>query len=467
MITEPKMSDKKVRGRERIRVSVRVPAEVYLAASLVGIFFFSFAFYLQFFFAAYLLLIFSAVAVPILAFYDRLVFNGRRIYRTGVLPKFWAYLTGSRLWLKPIDVENVETHTSASLKRPGRVYLKHRTAIRGKGIEFSLVSGGKAHRRFVRELFSSVPEEVMDPTSIELRDYFSEPRLVSSLAKEARIPSADVLQHTLRNSPRKRLGGQTGSDNGIPKHPQGRDASLRMLGNQLRMTGSHLQAMESFRRAARLSPLDPWILLDSAKCLYSLALLERDARLERKAGAMMRLAERRAGTDATLLTQIGESYFSIGEGRRALNAFRKAVDAVGEQFRSIRGLAEVALFEGRLAHVVHNLGAASKLASSPGARRWSIAEADYFSRLNNDVDYMELELGRVNLLDSLVRWRRFVFRLCMLGLPVIVLGVYLGDSTVTNAGWTLSVLSLVLWVLIQLALRAFTPRIILPDSDNA
>ncbi|MBK9153741.1 MAG: hypothetical protein IPM25_05930 [Chloracidobacterium sp.] len=460
-IAEPPRGDVK-----RTKVSVRVPAESYLTASLVCLFFFAFASYLEVFLISYILLFVGVVLLPLLALSDRLVFNGRRIFRTGVMPNLWAYLKGSRLWLKSIDVESVETMSSASLKRPGKVYLRHRTTLRGQGLEFSLVSGGNSHRRFIRELLGTIPEDVMDPASIELRDYLREPRLVTSMARKARIPSAEVLENTLRWPGKGRPSG-SGVQTNVPEvSGREKEPTLRVLGNQLRLAGSHLQAMESFRRAARLRPDDPWILLDTAKCLYSMAVVERDAGLERKAAAMLRLAERRAGTDARLLTQLGESYFQIGEGRRAINAFRKAVETVGEQFRSIRGLAEVSLFEGRLAHVVHNLGAASRLASSPGARRWSIAEADYFSRLSSDAEYMELELGRVNLLDSLARWRRFVFKLCLMGLPVIMLGLYLNDAVIANAGWTLSALSLVLWVLIQLGLRAFSPRIILPEQDS-
>jgi len=451
---------------KRTKVSVRVPAETYLTAALVSLFFFAFALYLETFLLSYLLLFVGAILLPLLALGDRLVFNGRRIFRTGVLPNLWAYLRGSRLWLKSIDVELVETVSSASLKRPGRVYMKHRTTLGGQGVEFSVVSGGNSYRRFIRELLGSVPEDVMDAASIELRDYLKEPRLVSWMASKARIPSAEVLENTLRWPGKKRGPGSSSQLTAPEPLDREKESALRMLGNQLRLAGSHLQAMESFRRAARLRPDDPWILLDTAKCLYSMAVLERDHKLERKAAAMLRLAEKRAGSDARLLTQLGESYCQLGEGRRATNAFRKAVEAVGEQFRAIRGLAEASLFDGRLAHVVHNLGAASRLAGSPGARRWSLAEADYFSRLNSDAEYMELELGRMNLLNSLARWRRFVFRLCVLGLPVIGLGLYFDDAVIANAGWTLSALSLVLWVLIQLGLRAFSPRIVLPDHDG-
>jgi tetratricopeptide (TPR) repeat protein len=390
---------------------------------------------------------------------DRIVFNGKRVYRSGFLTKAWAYLTGTRFWLKLRDVEQVETVVLPALKRGGRVYFRYQTSVRGMGVEFSFSSGGRGYRQFVRKLFRSVPEEVLDATSIELRDYIDEPKLARSKAKQADIPPADVLENAFRNSGTRQRKHRGNSGDHQAAFSNEKAVSLRMLGNQLRLSGSLLQAMESFRRAASIRPDDPWLLFDFAGCIQSFADTEGSARLEKKAAAMMRLAERRAGNDGRLLARLGESYFQLGEWHRARIAFRKAVDAVGEQFRSIRGMAEIALRDGKLAHVIHNFSTASRLAESPAARRWSRAEADYFARLNNDDEYMEMELGRVNLLDALDRWKGMTFRLCLIGFPIIGLGLLFDDPTITNCGWVLSGGMLVLWTGILLATRVFSPRI--------
>lgn len=445
--------------RSKTRISVRVPASSYVTAAFVGSFFSALALYLEIDLLGYILLACAWIIVPVLALTDRVVFNGKRVYRSGMLPRTWAYVTGTRFWLKLRAIEQVETRVLPALKRGGRVYFRYQTSIRGGGLEFAFSSGGSSYRKLVRALFSALPEEILDTGSIELRDYVSEPRSARSQAKRSDIPPADVLEHAFRSvgTRQKRYRGAVAEGQAAISNEKA--VGLRLLGNQLRLSGSLLQALESFRRAASIRPDDPWLLFDFARCIQSFAGAEGNARLERKAAAMMRLAELRAGDDGKLLARLGESYYQLGEWRRAGIAFRKAVAAVGEQFRSIRGMAEIALRDGKLAHVVHNFSAASRLAESPAARRWSRAEADYFSRLNNDDEYMEMELGRVNLLDTLDRWKGMTFRLTMVGFPIILIGLLLEDPTITNCGWILSGAALVLWTGILLALRAFTPRI--------
>jgi tetratricopeptide (TPR) repeat protein len=452
-------TDKPRRPQSDRRISVRVPAYSYMTATFVGSFFSALAFYLEVDLLGFLLFACGWIVVPVLALTDRIVFNGKRLYRSGLLPKAWAYVTGSRFWLKLKDIEQVETRVLPALKRGGRVYFRYQTFVRGNGLEFPFSSGGRGYRSLVQSLFRALPEEVLDAGSIELRDYLDEPKHARSRAKQSNIPPADVLEHVFRNAGTRPRRSRGSAEDGHAPVSDEKAVSLRLLGNQLRLSGSLLQAMESFRRAASIRPDDPWLLFDFARCIQAFAGTEGNERLEKKAAAMMRLAERRAGKDGQLLARLGESYFQLGEWRRAGIAFRKAVDAVGEQFRSIRGMAEIALRDGKLAHVVHNFNAASRLAESPAARRWSQAEADYFSRLNNDDEYMEMELGRVNLLDALDRWKGMTFRLCLTGFPIIGLGLYFDDPTITNCGWALSGGMLVLWTGILLASRAFTPRI--------
>lgn len=440
------------------KTSIRVPAYSYIAAVFVGSFFSALAFYLEASRWGYFLFLLSWILVPSLALSDRIVFNGKRVYRSGILTKSWAYLTGSRFWLKTKDVEQVETRVLPTLKRGGKVFLRYDTVIRGKGVEFVFASGGKEYRNFARTLLPEIPEEVLDAASIEVRDYASDPRDTRKLASRSEIPSPDVLEHAFKR-PVSKQKREIRDKHLTPSVDIEKAVSLRELGNRLRLSGSLLQAMESFRRAARLNPQNAWLLFDFARCIQDFAGSEKDLLLERKAGAMMRLAERRAGNDGQLLARLGESYFQAGDWDRAGIAFKKAIDSVGEQFRSIRGMAEIALRDGKLAHVVHNFSAASRLAESPAARRWSKGEADYFSRLNSDNEYMEMELGRVNLLDALDRWKGITLRLCLMGFPAIGLGLFFDDATLANAGWILSGGMMVLWTGILLATRIFSPRI--------
>jgi hypothetical protein len=174
---------------------------------------------------------------------------------------------------------------------------------------------------------------------------------------------------------------------------------------------------------------------------------------------MLRLAEKRAGNDAELLARLGESYFQIGDWRRSSTVFRRTVEGVGETFRSLRGLAELALREGKIAHVIHNFAAASRLASTASLRRWTEREVDYFSRLNSDDEYMELEVSRVNLVDSLARSRGMALRIAAIGMPVIIGGVILQNDMVANIGWAVSGVAVIGWAALNIMERMLSARI--------
>ena len=223
--------------------------------------------------------------------------------------------------------------------------------------------------------------------------------------------------------------------------------------------GDRVGALPGKRRAAILRPRDARLLFEFAECIRSVAGTESDEKLERKARAMMRLAERHAGDDSRLLSRIGESYFQVGEWQRARIVFKRVLDAVGENFRTLRGQAELALREGKLAHVIHNFAAAEQLATTRSLRRWTQAEIDYFSHLNEDEEYMELEISRVNLLDTLERTKRSSFRINILGFFAIALGLALGDALITDIGWTVSGVSVLVWIVAIVMTRMLSPRI--------
>ena len=129
------------------------------------------------------------------------------------------------------------------------------------------------------------------------------------------IPPADVLENSIRQILLKKTAGRNreaaDGDAGTAEKAE----SLRLLANELRLSGSLLQALETFRRAALLKPSDPWLLFEFARCLHSFAGSEGNSRLERKAVAMMRLSELRAGNDGDLLgTGLAKAISSMANG---------------------------------------------------------------------------------------------------------------------------------------------------------
>lgn len=439
-----------VGSTERIRVRV-LPLN-YLVSLLLASFLAAFLIYLEADLYAYILLSFAWIVIPALILQDRVEFDGRRIRRTGLIPRTWARLTATRDRIKLNDIELVQTNIIRTIKRGGNLLYTYRTTFFGKGKAFTIHSGGRHYREFVESVFPKLSANVLDHRSIDLRDHLDDRIEVKRRAKEAEIPPAEVLEGSLIGSfPKAASVEETASVE--------RALELHRLANELRVSGLLPQAIEAFRRAVILMPRNARLLFDFALCLRSYAASYRDGTAERKALAMMRLAERRAGDDGELLTEIGESYFQFGEWRRAGSTFKKAIDRAGERFRSLTGLAELALHEGKIAHVIHNFTAASELADTPAARRWTKHEIDYFSRLNDDEEYMELEVSRMNLLDTLATVRGSALRIAVVGIPVIVIGILFEEHLVANIGWAVSLISLTVWTTVIILSHMLAARI--------
>lgn len=437
-------------------VSIRVPPHNYFVFLFVATFFSAFILYLGYDLSAAVLVLLVCPTAVLLMWSDRLVFDGKRVRRTGIVPRIWSYIYGFRDRLKLSDIEQVETQALRALKRGGRVYYRYRTSIRGKGVIFSFASGNSDYLAMIKAILPKLPDDVLDNRSIELRDYLADRREIVQKAKTSNIPPADVLESAFADL-RSRRNNTDDAD--ISEHGPNEADDLRRLANELRLSGSLWQAVETFRRAARFRPKDGWLLFEFARCLQSLAGSERDQRLERRAAAMMRLSERRAHGDPELLARLGENYFQIGDWRRAGIVFQRAVDGFGESFRALRGMAEIALREGKIAHVIHNFSAASEHAETPSLRRWTKAEVEYFSRLNDDEEYMELEVSRVSLLDSLTTAKRTVLRLATLGFPTILVGLLFEETLIANIGWAVSGISLAVWLSIMFLQKLLAPRI--------
>ena len=440
------------------RVSVRVSPGPYLTAISLLLLIALFLLYLELFAAAAALAVGSVVSVFVFAATDRVVFDGKRIRRTGVLPRIGYRMFGLRDRLKLTDIEQVDSQSVRGIRRSGRFPYRHRTTFRGKGIAMTVVSGGERYRKFVREVLGRLDPNVLDARSLELREYLSDPATIDRLIEQFRIPSAEVLEPSF-----KKWKAARNSDV-LPGEGSGQEFSqkareLRDLGNRLRFSGSLIQAAEAFRRALRLDPRDGWVLFDLGRCLLSVAGYERDSKLHRRAVALMRLAERRAGEDGELLSRLGEAYFQVGDWKRANTAFRRAIDVLGDGFRAIRGLAEIALREGKIAHVIHNFGAANRSAENAALRRWAGTEADYFSRLNADDEYMELEVSRVNLLERLERNSRVAVRASFVGLLVLFGGLVFEQGMVANFGWAIIFIAVGLRLVLLIGRKMMTNRI--------
>jgi tetratricopeptide (TPR) repeat protein len=447
-------------GREDLRlsepVSIRVSPHSYFTALLLGTFFSALFFYLELDLAGMLLFGIAWIVVPFLALNDRISFDGRRLERTGLVPRIWSRINGSRRRLRLSDIEQVETHAVRAVKRGGNIMYRYRTVLHGKGLSVTIASGGEDHRRMIKGIMPRLSENLLDNRSIELRDHLADPKETLMRAEFARIPSADVLAGSLRSEMQKRHVRRYSF---VHEGEEERADDLRSLANELRLGGFLLQALEAFRRALLLKPHDPRLLFEFARCLYSFAGTERDPRLERRAYAALRLAERRAAEDADLLIRLGEWYSQLGDWRRATTVFQRALDRAGESFRTALGFAELALREGKIAHVIHHFSTAGRIAETTSLRRWSRAEAAYFSHLNSDDEYMELEISRVNMLETVERSKRTSLHIAFVGFPAILYGILLDDPLIANIGWAVSAIALLIWTGLIFSTNLLSDRI--------
>ncbi|HEX6123915.1 MAG TPA: hypothetical protein VFZ23_00940, partial [Pyrinomonadaceae bacterium] len=181
------------------RVAVRAMPGAYLVCLFVASFLSALLAYLGYITFAGALALVSWIVVPLGWLTDRIVFDGKRIKRTGLVPRLLARATGIRDRLKISDIEQIETTAFPGVKRGRNIYYTYHTAVTGKTARFVFSSGHRGYLDVIRSLLSSVPEDVLDNTSIDLRDYLVEKGEIRRRAAESEIPSSDVLDASFRD----------------------------------------------------------------------------------------------------------------------------------------------------------------------------------------------------------------------------------------------------------------------------
>ncbi|HQX55582.1 MAG TPA: hypothetical protein PLP07_06615 [Pyrinomonadaceae bacterium] len=435
-------------------VRIRVSPHSYFIALLLGSFFSAFLYYLEFDLIASVLFIFAWIAVPFLALTDQLVFDGRCLVRAGILPSVWSRFHGTRRRLKLTDIEQIETQAIRTIKRGGNLYYRYRTAVRGRGLTLVFASGGDEYRRMIGVLLPLVSENILDRCSLDLRDHLSDSKETLMKAEFEHIPSAGFLRAEFE---RKSTG--TRSVANPTDEDRARADYLTMLGNELRINGYLLQGAEAFRRALVMDPQNSRILYGLGSCLLSIAGTERNVRLERRAFAALRLAQRDPLIDGETLARIGEAFFQSNELTLAERAFRRVQDDLGGGFRAALGLAEIALRESKLAYVIHHFSTANRVSETPALRRWTRGEVAYFSNLNNDDEYLEMEISRVNLLETLDTLKNSSLRIALFGFPAIFVGLLVDDSLIATLGWAISAIALMVWTGMNIGVKMLASRI--------
>jgi tetratricopeptide (TPR) repeat protein len=437
------------------KVSVRAHTRAYLSAAAAFCFAAAFFSYIGQG-AAALAAIFAAVtAFPLLAFRDRIVFDGKRLSRTGILWRLLRYATSQPLRIRPRSIIHVETEAIRALRRGSNISYLYQTSLHGTDMSFRIGSG-RGYRAFIETVLPLIEDGCLDVRSVELRDHFVDAATMKAHARKLKIPRSDILDVDAITKSDRRVS-RTAAD--LSDETLIRSDDLRKVANELRANGRLVQAVEAFRRAIRLTPRNARLIYEFARCIQSLASAKRDAGLNRKAQAMLRLAELRSSDDTDLLTRVGETYFSMGEWRRAELVFKRAADSGKAGYRIFRGLGELALRDGKIAHAINHFARSAEVAEPRPLFRWARSEAEYLRRINDDDEYMEVEIGRVNLFDSLESVRRTSTKVFCFGLLVIVSGLISDTPLIAHIGWAVAGIALILGLGTAIFKQLFAARI--------
>ncbi|MCA1574054.1 MAG: hypothetical protein LC770_05855 [Acidobacteria bacterium] len=354
----------------------------------------------------------------------------------------------------------MDTNAVRTLRRGGRVRYRYRSQITGRGTGFVFASGGRRYREMVQRLFPLIHDDKIDLRTRELRDYLCDPKSINRDLDWLKLAPSDVLDNATAEF---KLGGkrehveERSDAHGISPSDVERAILLREVGNKLRIAGRLREAGEAFRRALNVLPRDGRLIYDFARLLRSQASARGDARLLSRARAALRLSAMRADEDAALLSLIGEGFLECNEASRAERSFQRAIELEPRTFRARLGLADVALRNGKLAHVIHQYRDAAHETSEKALVRYARREADYYVRLNDDDHYLSAELSRINWLQTLTRVRLLAARVTNASTLVALIGTY-ADQAIAGIGWALASSSLVAWLTSLLAGRLLSAR---------
>lgn len=399
--------------------------------------------------AALVLIAGTWTVIPLLVLTNRVSFDGQTIARTGLAALVIRLVRGRAQNISIDDVERVEVATLRTLRRGGKVRYRYRIEIGGQGLSFVLASGGAEFRRMVKVLLPRIGNYKLDARAGELRDHLGDSKMIRGEALKLGIASTAVLEETsdAKRADKYRTAlsaSKTSAVNQSSPADAERASVLRKAANDLRIAGYLRQSGEAFRRALLISPRDPWLIYEYARLLKSQASAFGDARLLGRACAALRLAATRGPKDAGLLTRIGESFLEYGDPFRASRIFRRTLDLDENAYRAQLGLAEVALTDGKLAHVIHHYSDAVRIAPDKATANLARREADYYSRLNNDEDYLAAELRRMNWLEGANRIQRLTGRVSFAAMLIALLGSSV-DQVVAGLGWAFAASSIIAW----------------------
>lgn len=448
--------DRMADGKLSKLASVRVSPGAYFATAAVTTFVSLLLLRAENDLGALITIVCTWTIVPLLVLTDRIHFDGRALSRRGAVAWLSRLIFGRTQRIALDEIERVEVHALRTLRRGGSVRYRYRIEITGNRVVLVFASAGSSFRKMVRSLLPRIAEAKLDARAVELRDHLVDPAAVRAEIKQLGIAPTVVLEAgDLAARGRQRLANRGKRDTTAEDLDRAR--RLRDAANDLRVAGRLRESAEAFRRALMVTPQEPKLIYEFARLLRSRAGATEDSRLFLRASAALRLAARRGKGDARLLERIGESLLEYGKSEQAGKAFRQALEADPNAFRAQAGLAEAALSDGKLAHVIHHYSEASRSAPDRAAAKLSRREADYYLRLSNDDEYLAVELRRMNWLQHAGRIQQFAARVSFASLLVALICGSI-NQVVAGLGWALASSSIIAWSSSLIASKLLSSR---------
>ena len=361
----------------------------------------------------------------IAAAFDRIEFDGETIRHRGPLAFILSRLFRMRRELSISDIETITTETTRISFATGDARISYHTRISGAGVDIVVRSHRSTYSQFIKALFRAAGPHKLDPRSSEIFEYFE----TGNALKGSPVLKSDI--------------------DAMPA------PLLRRIGNSLRLAGKLAQASSYFRVAYEKEPRNPELLYEMSRFYHSSAQRE-DTRLLQRSDACLRLASRLAGDEPDLLERIGEAFFERLDFKRAAECFHRALQIDPERFRANIGLAEIALRDGKLAHVAHFYNAASS-STDAALARMAGREARYYEKLMADDDFLEAELNRIKISNQ-IRWARRLAAMTFFSAWLVGGIVGRVSPMVESFGWSIMAMSGLIWCAAIGSMRFFRRR---------
>ena len=108
-------------------------------------------------------------------------------------------------------------------------------------------------------------------------------------------------------------------------------------------------------------------------------------------------------------------------------------------------------------HVIHQYREAARSSTEKSLSAYARREADYYAQLNDDDDFLSVELRRINWLQNSLRIRRLAARVTNASILVALISPYV-ESSLAGICWSVASSSLVAWISSLFATKLLTHR---------